>query len=70
MSEIAGPRAERLVAAARLLAVRRGKPARVEESPVDPSDPDAERYDRGAALPRPGAATLAGPTFEEWLLAA
>jgi uncharacterized protein YbjT (DUF2867 family) len=70
MSEIAGPRAERLVEAARLLAARRGAPARVEEGPVDPSDPDAERYSTGAALPRPGAATLAGPTFEEWLLAA
>ena len=70
MSEIAGPRAERLVEAARLLATRRGAPSRVEEGPADPSDPDAERYANGAALPRPGAATLAGPTFEEWVAAA
>ncbi len=29
-------------------------------------DPDARAYADGAALPNPGA-TLAGPTFEEWL---
>jgi uncharacterized protein YbjT (DUF2867 family) len=65
-TEIAGPRAERLVEAARLLASRRGEGLRVEEAPVDPSDPDSERYANGAALPGPGA-KLAGPTFEEWL---
>jgi hypothetical protein len=64
--EIAGPRAERLVEAARLLAARRGEGLRVEEAPLDPSDPDSERYANGAALP--GAdAKLAGPTFEAWL---
>jgi hypothetical protein len=30
------------------------------------ADPDSERYANGAALPGPNA-TLAGPTFEEWL---
>jgi uncharacterized protein YbjT (DUF2867 family) len=65
-TEIAGPRAERLVEAARLLAARRGEGLRVEEAPVDPSDPDSERYANGGALPGPGA-KLAGPTFEEWV---
>ena len=65
-TEIAGPRAEWLAEAARLLAARRGEGLRVEESPIDPSDPDSERYATGAALPGPDA-KLAGPTFEEWL---
>jgi uncharacterized protein YbjT (DUF2867 family) len=65
-TEIAGPRAEWLVEAARLLAARRGDGLRVEELSEDPSDPDSARYANGAALPGPGA-TLAGPTFEEWL---
>jgi uncharacterized protein YbjT (DUF2867 family) len=64
-TEIAGPRAERLVDAARLVAARRGDNLRVEET-SDPSDPDSERYAGGAALPGPNA-KLAGPTFEEWL---
>ena len=67
-TEIAGPREERLVDAARLLAARRGDGLRVEET-SDPSDPDSERYANGAARPEPNA-TLAGPTFEEWLDAA
>ena len=64
-TEIAGPREERLVEAARLLAARRGESLRIEEQ-SDPSDPDSERYANGAALPGPGA-KLAGPTFEQWL---
>jgi uncharacterized protein YbjT (DUF2867 family) len=64
-TEIAGPREERLVEAARLLAARRGEGLRVEET-SDPSDPDSERYANGAALPGPDA-KLAGPSFEEWL---
>jgi uncharacterized protein YbjT (DUF2867 family) len=59
--EIAGPRAERLADAARLLAARRGEPARIEE--VDAPDP---LYATGGALPGPDA-VLAGPTFDEWL---
>ena len=63
--EIAGPREESLVDVAMLLAARRGKPIRIE--PVkDPADPDRELYEAGALLPGP-TATLAGPTFEEWL---
>jgi uncharacterized protein YbjT (DUF2867 family) len=63
--EIAGPRAENLVEMASLLAARRGDPARVEEI-SEASDPDAELLANGALLPGPHA-TLAGPTFEEWL---
>ncbi len=62
-AEIAGPREESLVAVARLLAARRGAPARVE---VDASGPDSALYASGALLPGPDA-VLAGPTFEEWL---
>jgi uncharacterized protein YbjT (DUF2867 family) len=68
-TEIAGPREMRLVDAARLLVAHRGYGVRVEEAPAEPSDPDSQRYANGAALPGPNA-TLAGPTFEEWLDAA
>ena len=60
--EIAGPREESMVEAARLLAARRGNGLRIEGVTWD------ERYEAGAALPGSGA-TLAGPTFEEWLAA-
>jgi uncharacterized protein YbjT (DUF2867 family) len=63
--EIAGPRAERLVDVARLLAARRGSPARVEET-SDPDDPDRDLLAGDGLLPSPHA-KLAGPTFEEWL---
>jgi uncharacterized protein YbjT (DUF2867 family) len=63
--EIAGPRVESLVEMARLLAARRGDPARVEEM-SDPSDPDRELFETDGLLPGPDA-TLAGPTFEHWL---
>jgi uncharacterized protein YbjT (DUF2867 family) len=63
--EIAGPRAERLYEIATLLTARRGDPARVEVVSGSP-DPDAELYASGGLLPGPDA-TLAGPTFEDWL---
>ena len=63
--EIAGPRQERLVEMAQLLAAERGAPARVEEA-GDPADPDRELFATGGLLPGPHA-TLAGPTFEAWL---
>ena len=66
ISEIAGPREEDLVDAAKLLAARRGDPAQVEAASGDPSDPDHGLFEAGANLPGPDA-TLAGPTFEEWL---
>jgi uncharacterized protein YbjT (DUF2867 family) len=63
--EIAGPREESLVDVARLLAARRGDSIRIE-AVRDPADPDRDLYEAGALLPGPNA-TLAGPTFEEWL---
>jgi len=50
---------------AELLVARRGDPVRIE-GVSDPADPDAALYETGALLPAPDA-TLAGPTFEEWL---
>jgi uncharacterized protein YbjT (DUF2867 family) len=64
--EIAGPRAESLVEMARLLVARRGDPVRIEGGTLPGDNPDRERYEQGALLPGPHA-TLAGPTFEEWL---
>jgi uncharacterized protein YbjT (DUF2867 family) len=63
--EIAGPREENLVDMAKLLVARRGDPVRIE-GVNDPADPDRELYETGALLPS-REATLAGPTFEEWL---
>ena len=65
IAEIAGPREESLVHAATLFAARRGDPAHIE-GVRDPDDPDRRLYETGALLPGPHA-TLAGPTFEEWL---
>jgi uncharacterized protein YbjT (DUF2867 family) len=59
--EIAGPREESLVEAARRLAARNGDPVHVEA--VDASDP---LFESGGSLPGPDA-VLAGPTFDEWL---
>ena len=63
--EIAGPREENLAEMARLYASHHADPARIEEA-GNPADPDSELYETGALLPGPHA-TLAGPTFEEWL---
>jgi uncharacterized protein YbjT (DUF2867 family) len=63
--EIAGPRPENLADMAGLLAASRGDPVKIEEV-RDPADPDRDLYAGGALLPGPHA-TLAGPTFEEWL---
>jgi hypothetical protein len=63
--EIAGPREENLAAMAKLLAARRGDAVRIMEV-SDPDDPEHQLYASGALLPGPQA-TLAGPTFEEWL---
>jgi uncharacterized protein YbjT (DUF2867 family) len=63
--EIAGPRVENLVDAAVLLSTRRGDSLRIEAA-TNPADPDRELYESGALLPGP-TATLAGPTFQEWL---
>jgi uncharacterized protein YbjT (DUF2867 family) len=63
--EIAGPREENLVDLAKLLVARRGDRVRIE-GVSDPADPNTEIYETGGLLPGPDA-TLAGPTFEEWL---
>jgi uncharacterized protein YbjT (DUF2867 family) len=64
--EIAGPREESLVEAARRLVARRGESLRVEGM-SDPSNPGAAAlYESGALLPGPDA-ILAGPTFDAWL---
>jgi uncharacterized protein YbjT (DUF2867 family) len=63
--EIAGPREESLVEAARLLVSRRGDQLRIEEA-SNSDVVDADLSDDGALLPGKDA-TLAGPTFEEWL---
>ncbi|HEY1596256.1 MAG TPA: NAD(P)H-binding protein [Thermoleophilaceae bacterium] len=63
--EIAGPREERLVDVARVLVAKRGEHLRIEER-AQPGDPDAGLGADGSLLPGPDA-TLAGPTFEEWL---
>ena len=68
ITEIAGPREERLADAARALFASRGDSIEIREG-RQPDDPDAAAYAEGAVLPNPGA-KLAGPTFEEWLAAA
>jgi uncharacterized protein YbjT (DUF2867 family) len=63
--EIAGPREESLVEAARRLVARRGDAVRIEEV-SDAANPDHALYESGALLPGPNA-ILAGPTFDAWL---
>jgi uncharacterized protein YbjT (DUF2867 family) len=73
ITEVAGPRAERLAEAAATLFATRGDSVEIRESRggllAEPDGPDAAAYAEGAALPNPGA-KLAGPSFEEWLKAA
>jgi uncharacterized protein YbjT (DUF2867 family) len=73
ITEIAGPKAERLADVAAALFASRGDSFEIRESRggalAEPGDPDAAAYAEGAALPNPGA-KLAGPSFEEWLAAA
>ncbi len=56
-----------------MLFASRGDSIEIRESRggllAQPGDPDAAAYADGAALPNPGA-TLAGPSFDEWLKAA
>jgi uncharacterized protein YbjT (DUF2867 family) len=65
--EIAGPREESLIETAKLLVARRGLPLRIEalNNPAW-TNQDTELMEAGALLPNPHA-TLAGPTFQEWL---
>ena len=72
ITEIAGPREERLAEAAAALFASRGDSLDIREGRggtlTEPGDPDAAAYADGAALPNPGA-KLAGPSFEDWLAA-
>jgi uncharacterized protein YbjT (DUF2867 family) len=65
LREIAGPREESMVTMAQLLAARRGGGLQVQ-GVSDPDNPEHQLFKSGALLPGPHA-TLAGPTFEEWL---
>ena len=73
ITEVAGPREERLTDAAAALFASRGDSLEIRESSgaplAEPGGPDAAAYANGAALPNPGA-KLAGPSFEQWLKAA
>jgi uncharacterized protein YbjT (DUF2867 family) len=74
ITEVAGPREERLSDLAAALFASRGDSTEISESREsvlvpEPGDPDAAAYAEGAALPNPGA-KLAGPSFEDWLAAA
>jgi uncharacterized protein YbjT (DUF2867 family) len=74
ITEVAGPREERLAGAAAALFASRGESFEIREERQSvlvsrADDPDAAAYAEGAALPNPGA-KLAGPSFEEWLAAA
>jgi uncharacterized protein YbjT (DUF2867 family) len=67
ITEVAGPREERLADVAVVLFANRGDSTEVREN-REPDDHDATAYAEGAALPNSGA-KLAGPTYEEWLAA-
>jgi uncharacterized protein YbjT (DUF2867 family) len=68
ITEVAGPREERLADLAAALFASRNDSTEIREADQS-DDPDAAAYAEGAALPNPGA-KLAGPTFEEWLASA
>jgi uncharacterized protein YbjT (DUF2867 family) len=64
-AEIAGPREEYLPDLARLVAAKRREQVKIE-AVSNPADPDDALNSNGGLLPGPHA-TLAGPTFAEWL---
>ena len=64
-AEIAGPREEYLPDLAQLVAAKRGEAVKIE-AVSNPADPDDALNSSGGLLPGPHA-TLAGPTFAEWL---
>jgi uncharacterized protein YbjT (DUF2867 family) len=73
ITEVAGPREERVADLAAKLFARRGDSIEIRESRQsvlvpEPDDPNGDAYADGAALPNPGA-KLAGPSYEEWLAA-
>ena len=64
-AEIAGPREEYLPDLAQLVAAKHGDPVKIE-AVSNPAVPDDALNSNGGLLPSPHA-TLAGPTFAEWL---
>jgi uncharacterized protein YbjT (DUF2867 family) len=67
VAEIAGPREESFIDTAKLLVARRALPLRIEAlSNPAWADQDTKLMEAGALLPSRHA-TLAGPTFQEWL---
>ncbi|MGW6425968.1 SDR family oxidoreductase [Nocardia sp. NPDC055053] len=65
--EIAGPQPETMAAAATTLLAARGDAIQVIEV-SDNANPDREQFENGTLLPS-AHATLAGPTFAEWVAA-
>jgi uncharacterized protein YbjT (DUF2867 family) len=65
ISEIGGPQEESLTHVAAVLLSRQGDPSSIEEV-SNPDDPMRDLFENGALLPGDDA-TLAGPTFEQWL---
>jgi uncharacterized protein YbjT (DUF2867 family) len=65
IAEIAGPQREALLDLGTRLAARRGDPVRVE-GVREQATPARDLWETNAMLPGPDA-TLAGPTFQEWL---
>jgi uncharacterized protein YbjT (DUF2867 family) len=63
--EIAGPKMENLVDAAKRLVAKRGDQIQIE-GVSNPDDPDRVLYETDGLLPARNA-ILAGPTFDEWL---
>jgi uncharacterized protein YbjT (DUF2867 family) len=70
ITEVAGPKDERLAEAAAALFANRGDSTEIRESRggllAEADSADAVAYAEGGALPNRGA-KLAGPSFEEWL---
>ena len=64
-AEIAGPHEEYLPDLAQLVAAKHGDAVKIE-AVSNPADPDDALNSNGGLLPGPHA-TLAGPTFAEWL---
>ena len=64
-AEIAGPHEEYLPDLAQLVAAKHGDAVKIE-AVSNPADPDDALNSTGGLLPSPHA-TLAGPTFAEWL---
>ncbi|MDI2131957.1 SDR family oxidoreductase [Yinghuangia seranimata] len=68
-AEVAGPREETLAGAAEAIVAKRGDALKVVAVKDAAMNPDAEQFADGGLLPN-AHATLAGPTFAEWLATA